>query len=524
MEEGRRMFQMFAAKMFENRLLDAYREKAALEAQERLIQEEEEAEKEKEERARLKKVKEKERKKAAKANENADALQAKRDAEEAMAKAQAQAEEDRKAEEAERLKRHANEGRQREAELKKRAAELKKEQEAREAKEAAEVAARVAAAEAAQAKVAKAQADLSAKQKREANAAGQQDSDSGQWESSSKGRWGRGRNPGQGQGQLRAEPEPFRAARDWDAERVWGRCGAHGSSWGGAEEPRPVPAAHGAPLETSGRSTGAARAAAASASAVAAAAAASGAAPEREHVEHSPCGRRPCDAGCEPPPEEWHLRPPIAAPPGFRRWCPAAAASREGPGACRQRFGSRHGQRDLPDAGPAPRRPARRQRPVASGGSRQRGVPGALRAAGRPCGLERLGGLRWHKRHLGRAPGLRARHRRRHRPGHLQRLAGPAGRELPVGGAPGYPPGEFTRRGRQGPGDGVAGERGHGSQCVLGSAPRGGHVQRPLAYSHGEDQLAPRPQHVLGLVAPGRPHAGLDGRRRAGRARPLGEP
>merc|ERR1719460_2345020 len=200
MEEGRRMFQMFAAKMFENRLLDAYREKAALEAQERLIQEEEEAEKEKEERARLKKEKEKERKKArkerkkaAKANENADALQAKRDAEEAKAKAQAQAEEDRKAEEAERLKRHADEERQREA-------ELKKEQEAREAKEAAEVAARVAAAEAAQAKVAKAQADASAKQKREAKAAGQQDSDSGQWEWSSKGRRGRKQRGGDAAG------------------------------------------------------------------------------------------------------------------------------------------------------------------------------------------------------------------------------------------------------------------------------------------------------------------------------------
>merc|ERR1719321_2517557 len=117
-----------------------------------------------------------------------------------MAKAQAQAEEDRKAEEAERLKRHADEERQREAELKKRAAELKKEQEAREAKEAAEVAARVAAAEAAQAKVAKAQADLSAKQKREAKAAGQQDSDSGQWESSSKGRRGRKQRGGDAAG------------------------------------------------------------------------------------------------------------------------------------------------------------------------------------------------------------------------------------------------------------------------------------------------------------------------------------
>merc|ERR1719274_446793 len=441
MEEGRRMFQMFAAKMFENRLLDAYREKAALEAQERLIQEEEEAEKEKEERARLKKEKEKERKKArkerkkaAKANENADALQAKRDAEEAKAKAQAQAEEDRKAEEAERLKRHADEERQREAELKKRAAELKKEQEAREAKEAAEVAARVAAAEAAQAKVAKAQADLSAKQKREAKAAGQQDSDSGQWESSSKGRRGRKQRGGDAagtQGKARDSTGP-----NLNLSALRGTGMPNGSGGGGAKEPRPVPAAHGALFEAPGRS--------AAARATTAAASTSGAAPEWEHVEHSPCRRRPCVAGREPSPKEWHLRPPAAAPQGVRRWRPAAATSREGSGACWRFFGNRPGQRDLPDAGPAPRRPARWKRPLASGGNRQRGVPGALGAAGGSCGLERLGCLRWHKRYLGCAPGLRARHGRHHRPGLLQRLAGPADRELALGGAPGYPPGELT--------------------------------------------------------------------------------
>merc|ERR1711934_1334387 len=44
MQEGRRMFQMFAARMIEQRLLVAYREKCALEAQEQLIREEEEAE------------------------------------------------------------------------------------------------------------------------------------------------------------------------------------------------------------------------------------------------------------------------------------------------------------------------------------------------------------------------------------------------------------------------------------------------------------------------------------------------
>jgi len=41
LEEGRRMFQMFAAKMFEQRVLTAYREKVALENQQKLIEEEE---------------------------------------------------------------------------------------------------------------------------------------------------------------------------------------------------------------------------------------------------------------------------------------------------------------------------------------------------------------------------------------------------------------------------------------------------------------------------------------------------
>ncbi|KAI9306537.1 hypothetical protein BJ944DRAFT_141178, partial [Cunninghamella echinulata] len=38
-EEGRRMFQIFAARMFEQRVLSAYREKVAQERQQRLIQE-----------------------------------------------------------------------------------------------------------------------------------------------------------------------------------------------------------------------------------------------------------------------------------------------------------------------------------------------------------------------------------------------------------------------------------------------------------------------------------------------------
>lgn len=44
LEEGKRMFQMFAAKMFEQRILAAYREKVSYEKQQKLIEEEEEKE------------------------------------------------------------------------------------------------------------------------------------------------------------------------------------------------------------------------------------------------------------------------------------------------------------------------------------------------------------------------------------------------------------------------------------------------------------------------------------------------
>ncbi|KAL0088106.1 salt tolerance down-regulator-domain-containing protein [Phycomyces blakesleeanus] len=62
MEEGRRMFQIFAARMFEQRVLAAYREKVARERQQRLLQEEEEEQRQREERER-KKQEERERKK-----------------------------------------------------------------------------------------------------------------------------------------------------------------------------------------------------------------------------------------------------------------------------------------------------------------------------------------------------------------------------------------------------------------------------------------------------------------------------
>ncbi len=58
MAEGRRMFQIFAAKMFEQRVLSAYREKVAQERQRKLLEEIEE-----EERLKELKDQEKERKK-----------------------------------------------------------------------------------------------------------------------------------------------------------------------------------------------------------------------------------------------------------------------------------------------------------------------------------------------------------------------------------------------------------------------------------------------------------------------------
>lgn len=50
MRKGRQMFQMFAARMFEQRVLAAYRESVARERQQRLLQELEEEDRLREER------------------------------------------------------------------------------------------------------------------------------------------------------------------------------------------------------------------------------------------------------------------------------------------------------------------------------------------------------------------------------------------------------------------------------------------------------------------------------------------
>ncbi len=66
-EEGKRMFSIFAARMFEQRVLQAYREKRAQDRQMELLRELEEeskAEKEKEEKKAKESAKKKEKKKS----------------------------------------------------------------------------------------------------------------------------------------------------------------------------------------------------------------------------------------------------------------------------------------------------------------------------------------------------------------------------------------------------------------------------------------------------------------------------
>ncbi|KAI1820404.1 hypothetical protein F4861DRAFT_70072 [Xylaria intraflava] len=174
MEEGRRMFQIFAARMFEQRVLTAYREKVAKERQEKLLEELEQEETQESQR-KAKKAKDAQKRKE-KALQKKQALleeKAKREAEKAaeeqarlaeetrrIEEARARAEERRKkkeaqkkAEEEERLRkeaekqRRAHEQKERQAEQERRAREAKerekklkeeqrrKEQEAREVKE-----------------------------------------------------------------------------------------------------------------------------------------------------------------------------------------------------------------------------------------------------------------------------------------------------------------------------------------------------------------------------------------------------
>ena len=105
MEEGRRMFQIFAARMFEQRVLTAYRERIAQERQERLLEELEEESRVKEEREQ-KKAKENQKKKDKKRLQRLakEEEKAKRDAERAAEEALLKAQEEQKAEEARKRK------------------------------------------------------------------------------------------------------------------------------------------------------------------------------------------------------------------------------------------------------------------------------------------------------------------------------------------------------------------------------------------------------------------------------------
>ncbi|KAJ3382456.1 Stress response protein nst1 [Entophlyctis sp. JEL0112] len=146
MEEGRRMFQIFAAKMFEQRVLTAYREKVAFERQNRLLQEleEEKALRDQKEEAKQKlKEKKKAQKLALKQKLEDERMQKERERlaeEEALRKQkEKKAAEDRAKRDMERSKREAERLKKEEAERVRREAErLKKEEALRKQKEAEE--------------------------------------------------------------------------------------------------------------------------------------------------------------------------------------------------------------------------------------------------------------------------------------------------------------------------------------------------------------------------------------------------
>lgn len=100
MEEGRRMFQIFAARMFEQRVLTAYREKVAAERQQKLIEElEEETRLDTQREAKKAKEAQKKKDKKRQQKQAKEEEKAKRDAEKAAEEAAARAIEEQKSEE-----------------------------------------------------------------------------------------------------------------------------------------------------------------------------------------------------------------------------------------------------------------------------------------------------------------------------------------------------------------------------------------------------------------------------------------
>ena len=128
MEEGRRMFQIFAARMFEQRVLTAYREKVAHERQQKLIEElDEESRLDTQREAKKAKEAQKKKEKKRQQKQAKDEEKAKREAEKAAEEAALRAVEEKKMEEQRQKK---------EEQRKKREAEKKSLEEERQRKEA----------------------------------------------------------------------------------------------------------------------------------------------------------------------------------------------------------------------------------------------------------------------------------------------------------------------------------------------------------------------------------------------------
>lgn len=139
MEEGRRMFQIFAARMFEQRVLTAYREKVAAERQQKLIEElEEESRLDTQREAKRAKEAQKKKDKKRQQKQAKEEEKARRDAEKAAEEAAARAieeqklEEQRQKKEEQRRKKEAEKKAQDEERQKKEAEKQKRLQEARE--------------------------------------------------------------------------------------------------------------------------------------------------------------------------------------------------------------------------------------------------------------------------------------------------------------------------------------------------------------------------------------------------------
>lgn len=101
MEEGRRMFQIFAARMFEQRVLTAYKEKVARERQAKLLEElEDESRQDAQKKAKKAKEAQKRKEKAAQKKQALAEEKARKEAEKAAAEAERIAEAQRRADEA----------------------------------------------------------------------------------------------------------------------------------------------------------------------------------------------------------------------------------------------------------------------------------------------------------------------------------------------------------------------------------------------------------------------------------------